>query len=236
MDTLLNWAFLILFPLFFILFIASIIFLIVRHFKTKSKLQNWAEEQGWSYFLKYQNQEELSQFYTMVKKSVVKTSGNTTVKIENIMNGKYKGDEFWFAFYRGFSGYSGSNNTRKSTAFNIFIIPVEGLNLELTLIYRSKMIKFLHIDKMAKLLGMPLFVPDENELDWLLLTDVEKFKSLKLSNYKLDSLKEVLSDAHSILLSSGFLVYAIEYNMTLKKDRIAHYLDKLEQVQKIFTK
>ena len=95
------------------------------------------------------------------------------------------------------------------------------------MIYRSPLIKFLNLEKLAKYFGLELYIPKKQNIDWLLVNDLSTFNSLNLNNHQLKLLKKDIKSAHSIFVEQGFFVYAIESSLPLNKKQFNNYLPKI---------
>ncbi len=227
----------VIFVLFFVIFIViSLIYAFIKSKKTKQELSLWAKEKKWQYFQKYENQPQLESFNSIGVQAVKEFNRDKEVKITNILVGKVKNFDFWFAFYKGRAGATASNNRRENTTYNIFSTPMPTPDGELILLYRSKLIKLLQTEKLHNQYGVSLTIPQNLDLNWLLLSDIEGLNNLNLDSFKLKMLKQCISEANSIILGNGQLTYIVQHNQTFGKNKIEYYLGNLEKLRKIFSK
>ncbi len=226
-------VFLILVPLLFIGMISSIIYIIVKGANTKKSLIAIAKEKKWKY---YKNISEGNYLEKYLNNSLYKIHSNRDITIKNIIDGNYKDFDFSFAFYKAVNNKGTSNSSKISSTFNIFVVPQENIDTELMIIHRTKAMRFLPIEKLLQKIGHKLEVPKQIDLDWLLVSDNEKFEQLGFNSKQLQQLQETISAAHSILLYKGFFIYSFQWNTSFNAKKMQSLLPRVQQLNNLFKK
>ena len=114
---------------------------------------------------------------------------------------------------------------------SIFIVPRVKSGPDLLMLYRNKIMKALPVEQIIKSTGNNLEVPENPQLDWILVSDIRAFGNQNLTDSQLQEIRNYFKDMFAIYFLDGIIVYMIQ-NYRSPKD-IIKYLDSVNNINSI---
>ena len=91
--------------------------------------------------------------------------------------------------------------------------------------------KALPVEQIIKSTGNNLEVPENPQLDWILVSDIRAFGNQNLTDSQLQEIRNYFKDMFAIYFLDGIIVYMIQ-NYRSPKD-IIKYLDSVNNINSI---
>ncbi|RLD46907.1 MAG: hypothetical protein DRI94_14370, partial [Bacteroidetes bacterium] len=204
---LIKWTIIILF--FIIGFIILLVDALKNKKRTEQSIGKIVQKYNWDFYRTDNiDYEPLQDFIFKFKNDFLK-SKYSEIRYSEIILGKYNELEFKFLNYYYHSKTTSQQRTNNNFIYSAFYTKRKTKGDKLDLVYSNKTAKLLKIDKLGQLLNIPLFTLDDYDLDWLMVSNIDTFKNLNLSNYQLLSLKENLKLFYKIRFTENSIIYII---------------------------
>lgn len=217
---------------FFILgFIFSIFYIIIKSISSNPKIRQLALLHEWYY---YRNEnihsESLHNLLNKLENTLYKKRNWLNHNLTQIINGHYNKIEFWFAYY-----HAVSKNHIKGEGYNqnlsLYILPRTQKGSDLFLLHKTKRIKNHPVEQIVRKIERTLEVPDNKELDWILVSDKSALNQMALTDSQYHEIKNDLEEMYGIYFLDDLVIYMI-HNYKSHKE-ILKYLDNVYRINSI---
>ena len=202
---LIKWTVIILF--FIIGFIVMFVYELKNKKRTKQSIGQIVQKYNWDFYRTDNIDYKPLQDFVLKFKNDFKIKKFTEIKYSEIILGKYNNLEFRFLNYYYHSRTVNQKRTNNNFIYSVFYTKRKTKGDKLDLIYRNNTAKLLKLDKIGQLLNIPLFTVDD--YDWLMVSDTDVFKNLKLSNLQISAFKENLKLFYKIRFTEESIIYVI---------------------------
>jgi len=217
--------------LFILGFVFAVFYLITKSISSNSKIRQMASQYEWYYYKNDKiHSESLNHLINKLENTLYKTRSGLKHDLSQILNGHYNSIEFWFSHYHA-SSQSHMAGKGYSQNLSLYILPRTQKGSDILLLWRTKIMRALPIEQIVKKIGGNLEVPDNHELDWLLVSDKAALQEMKLTDSQYHEIKNDFKEMYGIYFFNDIIVYMI-HNYRSPKD-ILKYLDNVYRINSI---